>query len=84
MRRPPQVRFRAGLCCAAFALSGPVLTASNFGGRVGQIANQPVDQLLASADLVIIVGYDRVEYWPSWTIAITPSSSKMVDLTTIR
>ena len=37
----------------------------NFGGRVGQLANQPADQLLESADLVITVGYDPVEYWPS-------------------
>ncbi len=37
----------------------------NFGGRVGQIANQPADQLLAAADLVITIGYDPVEYWPS-------------------
>jgi len=37
----------------------------NFGGRVGQIANQPADHLLASADLVITVGYDPVEYWPA-------------------
>lgn len=37
----------------------------NFGGRVGQLANQPADRLLDSADLVITVGYDAVEYWPS-------------------
>lgn len=36
----------------------------NFGGRVGQIANQPADRLLDTADLVITVGYDPVEYWP--------------------
>jgi acetolactate synthase-1/2/3 large subunit len=36
----------------------------NFGGRVGQIANQPGDRLLDSSDLVITVGYDPVEYWP--------------------
>jgi acetolactate synthase-1/2/3 large subunit len=36
----------------------------NFGGRVGQIANQTADGLLESADLVITVGYDPVEYWP--------------------
>ncbi|WP_051386931.1 acetolactate synthase AlsS [Bradyrhizobium sp. ARR65] len=36
----------------------------SFGGRVGQIANQPADRLLESADLVITVGYDPVEYWP--------------------
>ena len=37
---------------------------SNFGGRVGQLANQPADRLLDFADLVITVGYDPVEYWP--------------------
>jgi acetolactate synthase I/II/III large subunit len=36
----------------------------SFGGRVGQIANQPADRLLASADVVVTVGYDPVEYWP--------------------
>jgi acetolactate synthase-1/2/3 large subunit len=36
----------------------------NFGGRVGQLANQPADRLLDSSDLVIAVGYDPVEYWP--------------------
>jgi acetolactate synthase-1/2/3 large subunit len=37
----------------------------NFGGRVGQLANQPADRLLDAADLVITVGYDPVEYDPS-------------------
>jgi acetolactate synthase-1/2/3 large subunit len=37
---------------------------NNFGGRVGQIANQPTETLIESADLVITVGYDPVEYWP--------------------
>jgi acetolactate synthase I/II/III large subunit len=37
----------------------------NFGGRVGQLANQPADRLLNAADLVITVGYNPVEYWPS-------------------
>src|SRR6478672_2811751 len=36
-----------------------------FGGRVGQIANQPADALLDSGDLIITIGYDAVEYWPS-------------------
>jgi acetolactate synthase I/II/III large subunit len=36
-----------------------------FGGRVGQIANQPADALLDSGDVVITIGYDAVEYWPS-------------------
>jgi acetolactate synthase I/II/III large subunit len=41
-----------------------VLMFDNFGGRVGQLANQPGDRLLDSADLVITIGYDPVEYWP--------------------
>lgn len=47
---------------AAGAVGAPLF--DNFGGRVGQIANQPADRLLDSADLVITVGYDPVEYWP--------------------
>src|ERR1700742_40551 len=38
---------------------------SNFGGRVGQINNQRADEILAAGDLVITIGYDPVEYWPS-------------------
>ena len=38
---------------------------SNFGGRVGQMNNQPADEILAAGDLVITIGYDPVEYWPS-------------------
>jgi acetolactate synthase I/II/III large subunit len=38
---------------------------SNFGGRVGQINNQGADEILAAGDLVITIGYDPVEYWPS-------------------
>src|SRR3954453_15253617 len=37
---------------------------AHFGGRVGQLANQPADRLLDSADLVITIGYNPVEYWP--------------------
>jgi acetolactate synthase I/II/III large subunit len=47
---------------AAGAVGAPLF--DNFGGRVGQIANQPGDRLLDSSDLVITVGYDPVEYWP--------------------
>jgi len=36
-----------------------------FGGRVGQLANQPADALLDSGDVLITIGYDAVEYWPS-------------------
>jgi acetolactate synthase-1/2/3 large subunit len=37
----------------------------NFGGRVGQLSNQPGDRLLDSADLVVTIGYDPVEYPPA-------------------
>ena len=37
----------------------------NFAGRVGQINNQPADEILAAGDLIITIGYDPVEYWPS-------------------
>ena len=49
-----------------FQAAGAVgaLLFDNFGGRVGQFANQPADRLLEIADLVITVGYDPVEYWP--------------------
>jgi acetolactate synthase I/II/III large subunit len=50
-----------------FQAAGAVgaLLFDNFGGRVGQLANQPGDKLLDLADLVITVGYDPIEYWPS-------------------
>jgi acetolactate synthase I/II/III large subunit len=38
---------------------------SSFAGRVGQTNNQPADEILAAGDLVISIGYDPVEYWPS-------------------
>jgi acetolactate synthase-1/2/3 large subunit len=49
-----------------FQAAGAVgaMSFDNFGGRVGQLANQPADRLLEAADLVITVGYDPVEYWP--------------------
>jgi acetolactate synthase I/II/III large subunit len=36
-----------------------------FAGRVGLFHNQPADQMLDAADLVITVGYDPIEYEPS-------------------
>jgi acetolactate synthase I/II/III large subunit len=36
-----------------------------FGGRVGLFHNQPGDKLLDTADVVITIGYDPVEYDPS-------------------
>ena len=35
-----------------------------FGGRVGLFRTQPADKLLDSADLVITIGYDPIEYEP--------------------
>jgi acetolactate synthase I/II/III large subunit len=37
----------------------------NFGGRVGLLANQPADKILESADLVVTIGFDPVEYDPA-------------------
>ncbi|WP_263356769.1 acetolactate synthase AlsS [Acidicapsa ligni] len=37
----------------------------SFAGRVWQTNNMPGDQALAAADLVVTIGYDPVEYWPS-------------------
>ena len=48
---------------SAGAVSAQLL--NNFGGHVGQLANQPADRLLEAADLVITVGYDPIEYAPS-------------------
>jgi acetolactate synthase I/II/III large subunit len=40
-----------------------------FFGRVGLFRNQPGDRVLASADVVLTVGYDPVEYDPSfWNV----------------
>jgi acetolactate synthase I/II/III large subunit len=36
----------------------------SFGGRVGLFHNQPQDQLLDAADVVITIGYNAVEYEP--------------------
>jgi acetolactate synthase-1/2/3 large subunit len=37
----------------------------SFAGRIGQLNNTPGDELLATADVVITVGYGPVEYDPS-------------------
>lgn len=37
----------------------------NFAGRIGQLDNTPGDELLASADVIVTVGFDPVEYDPS-------------------
>lgn len=38
---------------------------ARFAGRVGLFNNQPADQLLQKADLVVSVGYDPIEYDPA-------------------
>jgi acetolactate synthase-1/2/3 large subunit len=35
-----------------------------FGGRIGLFHNQPADRLLDEADIVVVVGYNPVEYEP--------------------
>jgi acetolactate synthase-1/2/3 large subunit len=47
---------------AAGAVSRPLF--DYFAGRVGIVANQPADELLRAADLVISIGYDPIEYEP--------------------
>jgi acetolactate synthase-1/2/3 large subunit len=37
----------------------------SFAGRIGQLDNTPGDELLATADVVITVGYNPIEYDPS-------------------
>lgn len=48
---------------AAGAVSADLF--KSFAGRVGQLDNTPGDELLASADVIITIGYDPVEYDPS-------------------
>jgi acetolactate synthase I/II/III large subunit len=48
---------------AAGAVSADLF--ENFAGRVGQLDNQPGDELLRSADVIITIGYDPVEYDPA-------------------
>jgi acetolactate synthase-1/2/3 large subunit len=53
-----------------------------FAGRVGQLDNTPGDELLATADVIITVGYDPVEYDPSiWNHS---RSAKIIHVDSIR
>ena len=45
--------------------SVPLNLFRNFGGRVGLLANQPGDKILDTADLVVTIGFDPVEYDPA-------------------
>src|ERR1700749_4656359 len=54
----------------------------SFAGRIGQLDNTPGDELLATADVIITVGYDPVEYDPSiWN---HPRSSRIIHLDSTR
>jgi acetolactate synthase I/II/III large subunit len=53
----------AGTFQAAGTVSADLF--KSFAGRVGQLDNTPGDELLATADVIITVGYDPVEYDPS-------------------
>jgi acetolactate synthase I/II/III large subunit len=45
--------------------SVPLNLFRNFGGRVGLLSNQPGDKILDTADLVVTIGFDPVEYDPA-------------------
>ena len=48
-----------------------------FFGRVGLFRNQPADKVLARADVVLTIGYDPVEYDPSfWNVGFVIAAYK--------
>ncbi len=54
----------------------------SFAGRIGQLDNTPGDELLATADVIITVGYDPVEYDPSiWN---HPRSARIIHIDSTR
>jgi acetolactate synthase-1/2/3 large subunit len=54
----------------------------SFAGRIGQLDNTPGDELLATADVIITVGYDPVEYDPSiWN---HPRSARIIHIDSSR
>jgi len=65
---------------AAGAVTADLLR--SFAGRVGQLDNTPGDELLSTADVIVTVGYDPVEYDPSiWNHA---RSAKLVHIDSTR
>jgi acetolactate synthase-1/2/3 large subunit len=65
---------------AAGAVSADLF--KSFAGRIGQLDNTPGDELLATADVIITVGYDPVEYDPSiWN---HPRSARIIHLDSSR
>jgi acetolactate synthase I/II/III large subunit len=54
----------------------------SFAGRIGQLDNTPGDKLLATADVIITVGYNPVEYDPSiWN---HPRSARIIHVDSTR
>jgi acetolactate synthase I/II/III large subunit len=54
----------------------------SFAGRIGQLDNTPGEELLATADVIITVGYDPVEYDPSiWN---HPRSARIIHIDSTR
>jgi acetolactate synthase I/II/III large subunit len=54
----------------------------SFAGRIGQLDNTPGDELLATADVIVTVGYDPVEYDPSiWN---HPRSARIIHVDSTR
>jgi acetolactate synthase I/II/III large subunit len=67
-----------------FQAAGAVSTDlfKNFAGRIGQLDNTPGDELLATADVIVTVGYDPVEYDPSiWN---HPRSARIIHIDSTR
>jgi acetolactate synthase-1/2/3 large subunit len=67
-----------------FQAAGTVSTDlfKSFAGRIGQLDNTPGDELLRTADVIITVGYDPVEYDPSiWN---HPRSARIVHIDSTR
>jgi acetolactate synthase-1/2/3 large subunit len=65
---------------AAGSVSADVFT--RFAGRIGQLENTPGDELLATADVIITVGFDPVEYDPSlWN---HPRSAQIIHIDSTR
>src|SRR6266702_6423851 len=65
---------------AAGAVSADLF--KNFVGRIGQLDNTPGDELLATADVIITVGFDPVEYDPSiWN---HPRSARIIHVDSTR
>jgi acetolactate synthase I/II/III large subunit len=70
----------AGTFQAAGTVSADLF--KSFAGRVGQLDNTPGDELLATADVIITVGYDPVEY--DLSIWNHPRSARIIHVDSTR